>query len=65
MTITINNQPTETNATTLFALATELQLPQKGIAVAIANKIVPRNEWETTPLHDNDNIVIIKAACGG
>ncbi len=65
MTIIINNKPTETNATTLLALATELQLPAKGIAVAISNKMVPRTQWADTAIQSNDNIVIIKAVCGG
>lgn len=65
MNITVNNKTTETTATTLLALSQELQLPQKGVAVAIENKMIPRTEWEQTLLHDGDNIIIIKAACGG
>ena len=29
------------------------------------SQIIPKAEWESTPLHEGANIVIIKAACGG
>ncbi len=65
MKIQINNQTAETNAKNLQELADELTLPAKGVAIAIANKMVPRTSWEATELKENDNVVIIKAACGG
>lgn len=65
MKIIINNKETDTKANSLSELAAELNLPAKGVAVAIANKMVPRTEWEQTPLAEGDSIVIIKAACGG
>ena len=65
MKIQINNTPKETQATTLSAIIAEAGLPEKGIAAAIDNKMIPKAEWESTPLHEGANIVIIKAACGG
>ena len=65
MKILINNKETETAAHTLKELSVEMSLPEKGVAVAIANKMVPREEWETTLLQEGCNIMIIKAACGG
>lgn len=65
MTIQINNKATETKARTIAELATELGLPQKGVAIAVANTMVPREEWETTALTEGDSVVIIKAAFGG
>lgn len=65
MTIQINNKPTETKARTIAELATELGLPQKGVAIAVANTMVPREEWETTALEEGASVVIIKAAFGG
>ncbi|MCR5312626.1 MAG: sulfur carrier protein ThiS [Bacteroidaceae bacterium] len=65
MKVIINNKTTETSAKTLFVLAEEMELPQKGVAVAVDNKMIPRAEWESTVLSENMNIVIIKAACGG
>lgn len=65
MTITINNKQTETEATNLSLLAQELALPERGVAIAIANKMVPRAEWENAILQEGASVVIIKAACGG
>lgn len=65
MTITINNKRTETEATNLSQLAQELALPERGVAIAIANKMVPRAEWESAILQEGASVVIIKAACGG
>lgn len=65
MTIQINNKAAEVQAKNLQELADELALPGKGVAIAVANKMVPRMSWATTVLAENDNVVIIKAACGG
>lgn len=65
MKVTINSKETETTATNVAQLAAELTLPEKGIAVAIDNKLVPRTEWSDTAITSGANIVIIKAFCGG
>ena len=65
MTIQINNKATETKASNIAELATELGLPQKGVAIAVANTMVPHEEWETTALEEGASVVIIKAAFGG
>lgn len=54
-----------TPASTLTQLAAQLGLPVQGIAIAVNNKMIPRTEWEKFSLQENDNLVIIKAACGG
>lgn len=65
MQINVNNKPLSTNATSLAKLAAELALPEKGVAVAIGNKMVPRSLWDETALSEDMHITIIKAACGG
>ncbi len=65
MNIKINNKETEVNATTLSELAAELSLPEKGVAVAVNNRMVTRTDWNQTAIHEGDNIVVIKAVCGG
>ncbi len=65
MEITVNNKALTIEARTLGELAAELSLPEKGVAVAIANKMVPRTEWATTALNEGEAVIIIKAACGG
>lgn len=65
MQVIINNKNTEVAASTAQELHAELKLPENGVAIAIANKMVPRAEWGNTVLKENDNIVVIKAAFGG
>ena len=65
MKIIINSKETETQAQTLQALAEELALPKSGVAVAKNQQMIHREDWGHTALTENDNILIIKAACGG
>ncbi|EJX01506.1 ThiS, thiamine-biosynthesis [gut metagenome] len=65
MLITVNGKGKETLAQTLSELIAELQLPAQGVAAAVNNRIVPRNEWENFSLEENAAITIIKAVCGG
>lgn len=65
MKISVNNKPMETEATNLLLLAEELALPQRGVAMALNNRMIPRADWGTTTLAEGASIVIIQAACGG
>ena len=65
MKVRINNNEVETQATTVAELAQEQKLPEKGGAVAISNEMVPRTEWAQRALKEGDDIVILKAFCGG
>ena len=65
MIVTINNKQHETQASTVSELAAQLQLPAKGVAIAIDNELKPRSSWGDTLLQEGASITIIKAACGG
>ena len=65
MKIKINSKEVETQALTVADLAKEQNLPEKGVAVAISNEMVPRTEWENRKLKEGDDIVILKEFCGG
>ena len=65
MKIKINNKEVETAAKTVAELAAEQKLPEKGVAIAISNNMVPRTEWNNKLLNEGDDIVILKAFCGG
>lgn len=65
MEILINNEKKETKATNVSELAAELALPERGVALAINNRIVTKTTWEKTSLNEGDNVTIIKAAFGG
>ena len=66
MQIIVNNKAMEmAEGSTLSALAETLRLPEKGVAVAVNNQMIPREEWRATRLQEGAQIVVIKAACGG
>ena len=66
MKVQVNNKEVEiTPDSTLTQLTAQLELPVQGIAIAVNNKMIPRSEWEKFALQENDNLVVIKAACGG
>ena len=65
MIVYVNRKPTETSASNLAELAGELSLPNAGVAIALNAKMVQRSDWTNTPLFENAEIIIIKAACGG
>lgn len=65
MKVKINNSEVDVQATTVAQLAAERQLPEKGVAVAINNEMVPRTEWDSHAVKEGDDIVILKAFCGG
>ncbi len=37
----------------------------KGIAVALNNRVIPRPEWDSYLVKQNDNFLLIKATQGG
>lgn len=66
MKLTVNNKEAEVrDGCTIAGLAVQLALPEKGVAVAVNNKMVPRTEWTEHVLQSGDSLVVIKAACGG
>lgn len=65
MKLTVNQQSIETEAKNLEELVAELNLPNQGVAVAVDNRLVKRNEWAGYALTDDAKITIIKAVCGG
>ncbi len=38
---------------------------KKGIAVAVNNKVITKNDWNDNYLKENDKILVIKATQGG
>lgn len=63
--IFVNTKPLETEATTLAALLEEIGQKTDGIAVALNRRMIPKTEWNNTPLTADGEVMIIKAACGG
>lgn len=65
MDIQVNGKPVTTQAATVAALVDELNLPHNGTAVAISNRLVLRDRWQTQSLAEGMSLVIIRAAAGG
>ena len=73
MTIQLNGQAYQLDgAATVAALVAGrgvLHTPHGGegahVAVAVNGKIVPRHEWEHTPLHDGDDVLVVRPVAGG
>jgi len=67
MEVTVNQQnfivPDNCNVQAL--LADVLQHPDRGLAIAINEVIVPKTQWENHKLNQGDKIIIIKATKGG
>ena len=66
MKIRINNSETEiANGTTIAMLAQMESLPDKGVAIAFNGEIVQRSAWNEHVINNGDDIIILKAFCGG
>ncbi|HAO14923.1 MAG TPA: thiamine biosynthesis protein ThiS [Tenacibaculum sp.] len=46
-------------------LVRELEISDNGIAVAINNNIVKKDDWSNHKLQNNDNVLIIRSTQGG
>ncbi|UYQ92770.1 sulfur carrier protein ThiS [Chitinophaga horti] len=52
--------------TTVAGLLQFIQLSsEKGVAIAVNNQVVPRQQWMSTSLQPADSITIIRATQGG
>ena len=66
MKVQVNNKEVELSpSATISELTVQMELPTQGIAIAVNNKMIPRTQWNGFRLQENDQLVIIKAACGG
>jgi sulfur carrier protein len=67
MTVFVNDQVQDLKTQfTLIALLSQLSLDeQKGIAVAVNNSVVPKKNWNSYLLSEQDKVTIIRASQGG
>lgn len=66
MKIFVNGKETELcGGNTIATLATQLELPTQGVAIALHNQMIPRTQWAQQALKEGDSLIVIKAACGG
>ena len=65
MKLKVNGEMVEHDVAYLGQLLETMALPERGVAVAVNNTMISRVEWKNYSLSEGDNILIIKAACGG
>ena len=67
MQVFINDHPTDASAWKFLRDVTDAKgiSDSNGVAVAINNSVIPKNEWSDKTLVEGDKILIIKASAGG
>jgi sulfur carrier protein len=65
--IIINGEPSEVVApgATVADLLEALDVPGRGVAVAVDAEVVPRGSWETFPVADGARVEVLIAVQGG
>ena len=66
MNVRLNGEPATLPAGATLASALDaLDLPHRGVAVALDREVVPRGAWADTPLHDGATVEVVHAVQGG
>ncbi|HCH7937965.1 MULTISPECIES: sulfur carrier protein ThiS [Providencia] len=66
MHIIINDQPMDFDAPlTVNQLFAALQRQTTGTALAINQVIIPKSQWDSHVINDQDNILLFQAIAGG
>jgi len=67
MEITFNNtvHQIEAKASVAHVLNSLIGEMQKGIAVAVNETVIPKAQWDSYELSNNDTVLVIKASQGG
>lgn len=66
LTVTVNDMTIKLDPQkTIIDLLEQLQHPRIGIALAVNQSIVPKDEWATYQVQDHDTIIIFQAIAGG
>ncbi|MBS9535309.1 sulfur carrier protein ThiS [Mycobacterium sp. M1] len=65
MIVSVNEKPIEVDETTTVAgLLASMGYPDRGIAVAVNQAVLPRSDW-ATPLSDGARLEVVTAVQGG
>lgn len=64
--ITVNNKTHQFKEKTCLQKALQkIGVERSGIAIAVNQKVIPKNNWQQIYLNENDSVLIIKATQGG
>lgn len=65
MQIIINGKSVTTSAQYLGDLLQQMDQAPEGLAVAVAGQVVPRAQWASWVLKENDEVLLISVTRGG
>ena len=67
MIVTLNGEPCEVADGATVAALVALLSPAagRGVAVAVAGEVIPRGQWDETPVADGDRVEVVAAIQGG
>ena len=66
MRVLVNGEPTELAAgATVQSILATLDLPDRGVAVAVDAEVVPRGEWPRRELDEGARVEVLRAIQGG
>ncbi len=66
MKVLVNGEPTELDSGATVATALDsLELPDRGVAVAVDAEVVPRGEWTGHELKEGARVEVLRAIQGG
>jgi sulfur carrier protein len=66
MKVLLNGEPTElAPGATVEAALERLELPHRGVAVAVDAEVVPRGEWQEHELSEGARVEVLNAIQGG
>ena len=66
MNITVNDERDSLDMpVTISQLLIELKQPSMGVALAINDIIIPRENWNTQMINEGDTILLFQAIAGG
>ena len=66
MKVLVNGEPTELETgATVQSVLTTLDVPDRGVAVAVDAEVVPRGEWPARELSEGARVEVLRAIQGG
>ncbi|SBS27289.1 Sulfur carrier protein ThiS [Marinomonas aquimarina] len=65
MQLYVNDEPVQSEHSTLTELLNSIVSAEQRVAVAVNQQVVPRSQWSECLLKDNDRIDIFESIAGG
>jgi sulfur carrier protein len=66
MNVLVNGRPTELESgATVESVLAVLDVPDRGVAVAVDAEVVPRGEWRERELSEGARVEVLRAIQGG